>query len=105
MSIEAMKQALKALKAKPFELQDAFGAPDGGERAVQKLKDDAVLALGAAIEQAKQAQPVSSLPPRKPLTDEELDTLRQGAEKLNFVTLREFRIVARAVEAAHGIKE
>ena len=31
------------------------------------------------------------------LTDEELDTMRQES-KLNFVTLREFRVVARAVE-------
>ena len=32
------------------------------------------------------------------LTDEELDTMRQES-KLNFVTLREFRVIARAVEA------
>jgi len=32
------------------------------------------------------------------LTDEELDAMRQES-KLNFVTRREFRIVARAVEA------
>ena len=32
------------------------------------------------------------------LTDEELDAMRQES-KLDFVTLREFRIVARAVEA------
>ena len=32
------------------------------------------------------------------LTDEELDTMRQES-KLDFVTLREFRAVARAVEA------
>ena len=32
------------------------------------------------------------------LTDEELDVMRQES-KLDFVTLREFRIVARAVEA------
>jgi hypothetical protein len=31
------------------------------------------------------------------LTDEELDAMRQEA-KLDFVTLREFRIVARAIE-------
>lgn len=39
----------------------------------------------------------------KPLTDEELDTLRQGQNNLNFVTLREFRVIARAVEKQHGI--
>lgn len=43
---------------------------------------------------------------RKPLTDEQISDMR-GADlgALNFVTLREFRTVARAVEAAHGIKE
>lgn len=41
-----------------------------------------------------------------PLTDEQLNNLRQAESgKLNFVTLLEFRIIARAVEAAHGIKE
>lgn len=41
---------------------------------------------------------------QKPLTDEELNSLRQsnGAE-LCFVTLRELRVIARAVEQAHGI--
>ena len=40
---------------------------------------------------------------RKPLTNDQLDTLRQAEGKLNFVTLREFRVIARAIEAAHGI--
>ena len=40
---------------------------------------------------------------RKPLTDAEIDALRQGEDKLNFVTLREFRVIARAIERAHGI--
>lgn len=44
-------------------------------------------------------------PPRKPLTDEELTGLRQGKDKLNFVTLREFRVIARAIERAHGITQ
>jgi len=35
---------------------------------------------------------------KQKLTDEELDAMRQES-KLDFVTLREFRIVARAVEA------
>ncbi len=41
---------------------------------------------------------------QQPLTGDQLDALRQqdnGA--LNFVTLRQFRVVARAVEAKHGI--
>lgn len=43
---------------------------------------------------------------RKPLTDEQISDMR-GADlgALNFVTLREFRAIARAVEAAHGIKD
>ena len=48
--------------------------------------------------------PLYTAPPtRKPLTDEDLDALRQGEDKLNFVTLREFRVIARAIERAHGI--
>ena len=42
-------------------------------------------------------------PKRKPLTDEDIDVLRQGEQRLNFVTLREFRVIARAIERAHGI--
>ena len=30
---------------------------------------------------------------------------RDDIIRMNFVTLREFRLVARAIEAAHGIKE
>lgn len=40
---------------------------------------------------------------QEPLTDEALDALRQGSQGLNFVTLREFRLIARAVEAKQGI--
>ena len=55
--------------------------------------------------------PVYTMPPRpaaqerKPLTDEQISDMR-GADlgALNFVTLREFRAIARAIEAAHGIK-
>jgi hypothetical protein len=43
-------------------------------------------------------------PKREPLSDDELNSLRQRDNgKLNFVTLREFREVARAIEKAHGI--
>lgn len=43
---------------------------------------------------------------RKPLTDEQISDMR-GADlgALNFVTLRQFRAIARAVESAHGIKD
>lgn len=48
--------------------------------------------------------PLYTAPPkRKPLTDEDIDALRQGEQRLNFVTLREFRVIARAIERAHGI--
>ena len=40
---------------------------------------------------------------RKPLTDEELDAMHKDRINLNFVTLREFRVIARAIEATHGI--
>ena len=40
---------------------------------------------------------------REPLTDDDIDVLRQGEQRLNFVTLREFRVIARAIERAHGI--
>ena len=42
-------------------------------------------------------------PKRKPLTDDDIEALRQGEQRLNFVTLREFRVIARAIERAHGI--
>jgi hypothetical protein len=64
----------------------------------------------AAVERV-QAKPaattsasVATLAVKQPLSDEQIDALRQqdnGA--LNFVTLRQFRVVARAVEAKHGI--
>lgn len=43
------------------------------------------------------------VPVAQPLTDAQLDALRQGEIRLNFVTLREFRTIARAIEHAHGI--
>ncbi len=43
-------------------------------------------------------------PAAEPMTEEQIDALRQGESgRLNFVTLREFRAIARAVEAHHGI--
>lgn len=43
-------------------------------------------------------------PDRVPLTDAALDAMRQADNgQLNFVSLRAFRIIARAVERAHGI--
>ena len=46
-----------------------------------------------------EAVPLYTSPPAsKPLTDEEMDEMRQES-KLDFVTLREFRVIARAVEA------
>lgn len=51
--------------------------------------------MRAALQSAQQAVP---------MTDEQIDTLRQGdSGRLNFVTLRAFRAIARAVEAHHGI--
>jgi hypothetical protein len=45
-----------------------------------------------------------SLPKQEPFSDDTLNDLRQNDNgRLNFVTLREFREVARAVEKAHGI--
>jgi hypothetical protein len=43
-------------------------------------------------------------PKREPLSDDELNSLRQRDNgKLNFVTLREFREIAKVIEKAHGI--
>jgi len=45
--------------------------------------------------------PLYTHPPRRDwvgLTDDEIDSMRQGAQGLNFVTLREFRIISRAIE-------
>jgi hypothetical protein len=58
----------------------------------------------AYVLDGKNATPLYADPPkRKPLTDEDIDALRQGEQRLNFVTLREFRVIARAIERAHGI--
>lgn len=58
----------------------------------------------ARIVRAMLADP-SKAPKRKPLTDEQIDAMRNKDNgNLNF-TFRSFRIIARAVEAAHGIKE
>ena len=51
-------------------------------------------------------EPITAPTPRKPLSEQELDAMRQAdGGALNFVTLRAFRVVARAVERAHGIGE
>lgn len=43
-------------------------------------------------------------PTVQPLKDEQIDKLRQeNGGALNFVTLREFRVIARAIERARGI--
>jgi nucleoside-diphosphate-sugar epimerase len=113
MSIEAMKLALDAL----------FGPWDG---CVNSIEGRAITALRQAIEQAEQAQPVAcpychnshtlgavyfdqncagcvkrmtAPPPRQPLTDEEIDRMYVSCK---YGSVRE---LARAIEAAHGIKE
>jgi hypothetical protein len=122
MSIEAMKLALDALecvKTESFHPAKVF------------VHNPAITALRQAIAEAENQEPVACIttsgnlmwvnqpsviysraiplythpPARKPLTDEEIDALRQGAQNLNFVTLREFKVVARAIERAHGIGE
>jgi hypothetical protein len=47
---------------------------------------------------------LSLQPKREPINDDELNSLRQRDNgKLNFVTLREFREIAKVIEKAHGI--
>jgi hypothetical protein len=114
MSIEAMKQALEA-----FEL---------GSAGPEKLR--AMNALRQAIEQAEQAQPfgyfrydlrldawVHSLdrnqgvafytapPQRKPLTDEEIKECERKSMVNGALPFEQRWFFARAIEAAHGIKE
>lgn len=51
-----------------------------------------------------QAQPATPPAVQAPLTDEQLCKLRQADNgALNYVTLRQFRVIARATERAHGI--
>lgn len=78
---------------------------DYSGRKLGRYHDDRARALEAENEQLR-AQLAAQAPERKPLTDEQISDMR-GADlgRLNFVTLREFRTVARAIEAAHGIKE
>ena len=118
---EALKLALEALKYEPIN-------KTSGEK---DLKDQAITAIKEALAQPEQEplacvgpwhdgrltlipryshqtferdQPLYTTPPqRKPLTDEEIDRInlvcpptQQG---------RTYRAFARAIEAAHGIKE
>lgn len=66
-----------------------------GYAVVQPVDRSLLMPVGMAL--------YRSPPKRKPLMDEDIDALRQGEQRLNFVTLREFRVIARAIERAHGI--
>lgn len=56
------------------------------------------------VARATAAPAAQTQPSREPLTDEEISDMRAAdLGALNFVTLRQFRAVARAVEIAHGI--
>lgn len=61
---------------------------------------------GRLVDRAREAAAPAAPPQRErePLTDEQIDAMRQGQDRLNFVTLREFRVIARAIERAHGIR-
>lgn len=84
MSIKAMKQALEGLNKWSWD-NDPRGA------------DDYITALSQAIEQAEQALPEQVLAQRQPLTDEQIDYwIGSNSTK---------KALARAIEAAHGIKE
>ena len=116
ISIEAMKQAIKALEM-CVDIIDEY--PEGTL--------EVIFALRAAIEQAEKQEPVAWITPngegfrvrfsmptddvplgwdalytappnRKPLTEEEVDTL------LGMLSVGAVREDVRTVEAAHGIK-
>jgi hypothetical protein len=152
--IEAMKQALEALRTLHDENMDYLTRNKlGGENnQCMVFARETITALRQAIEQAEQAQPVAWMhtklegvvvphrpadlnrhpdrweglhktpppcptcealartvmmdqtahdtPPRQPLTDEEIETLWQ-----NTAPYYDHQDFARAIEAAHGIKE
>lgn len=132
MSIEAMKQALEALEytAKIRDCQRPNGYPlSDADKKIQ----EAITSLRQAIAEAEQGEPFTwlarregkyiSVPdkdfwgafpvythpqPRKPLTDEQIDDIPFAlfAPDQNGMSATEaLRDFARAIEAAHGIKE
>jgi hypothetical protein len=134
MSIEVMKQALEALKLlsryeNPSTKWQIRKPLSGGPIVTiypHQIAADAAEALGQAIEQAEQAQPVAWMwkdgtitadpdradgtwtplytapPQRKPLTDEEISKIASTPCAVVGSYVHTF---ARAIEAAHGIKE
>jgi hypothetical protein len=61
-----------------------------------------------ALEQAEEIDELkarlNAMPKQEPLSDDQIDVLRHSDNgQLNFVTLREFRVIARAVEKTHKI--
>jgi hypothetical protein len=77
-------------------------------RAIQRLNQNPYsLTKGECITELEKLRELVKEQPahaaQEPLTDEALDAMRQGNQGLNFVTLREFRLIARAVEARQGI--
>jgi hypothetical protein len=133
MSITAMKQALEALeyaKCGMAECHEEVGFDFANE---QHEVDQAIIALRAAIEQAQPVARIgnwgrvewydgihpqlgdvmySAPPPRQPLTEGEIKPFVQKAlkyygydpDKYGKTTSAGFYVLARAIEAAHGIK-
>ena len=66
---------------------------------LEALHAEMLAALAPVVAHACAA---SAVVDHKPLTDDRLAEMRR-ASRLDFVTLREFIIVARAIEAAHAI--
>jgi hypothetical protein len=117
--LKAMKMALEALKLLT-DTEQSFGALDYGDNAITAIEE--VLAehamrevqrLGQEIEQEPvftyeqvkahiQVAMMSTTPPqRKPLTEQEIGAI---LEDINAFGTRLYTF-ARAIEAAHGIKE
>lgn len=101
---EALELAQKAIAA--IELTDDFELTVKASRAIREAlaEQEQEPLTDGELYAAFLIGLNSKKPVRKPLTDEEIDALRQSAQNLNFVTLREFKVIARAIERAHGIE-
>ena len=100
-AFDAKRKQQPAQQQEPVAWRTKNAAPPGGYVLFQQYPK-AVADLGGKIEPLY----TSPLAQRKPLTDEEIDKLPWEPHEGNPMTFAEgLRYFARAIEAAHGIKE
>ena len=99
----------KAIPAAITALREALAEQPAQQEPVAWMHPDGrVWTFGRGLDKSTFTIPLYAPPPaqRKPLTDEQIDKLPWGPHEGNPVTFAEgLRDFARAIEAAHGIKE